>query len=109
MLGGNRDWMRLGISVESLTLVAICVADMIATLFFVLKGMATEQNPLMAACINHSPATFVLVKIASFVPFVVAVEVYRRSNPEFARRACLCAIGLYVVAFVALTLKTNVV
>jgi hypothetical protein len=100
--------MRLKISIESIVLIAICLADMLTTLYLVLKGMATEQNPIMAACIRHSPATFVLVKLVSFVPFVVAVELYRRRNPEFARRACLYAIGLYVVAFVVLTISTNV-
>ncbi len=100
--------MRLRISTESLILVAICMADMLATLYFVLNGMATEQNPIMAACIKHSPAMFVLVKMVSFVPFVIAVELYRRKNPGFARKACLYAIALYVVTFVALTLGTNV-
>jgi hypothetical protein len=100
--------MRLKISIESIVLIAICLADMFATLYLVLNGMATEQNPIMAACIRHSPATFVLVKLVSFVPFVVAVELYRRRNPGFARKACLYAIGLYVVAFVVLTIGTNV-
>jgi len=100
--------MNLRISTESLVLVTICMADMLATLYFVLNGMATEQNPIMAACIGHSPAMFVLVKMASFVPFVVAVELYRRRNPDFARKACLYAIVLYVVTFVALTLGTNI-
>lgn len=101
--------MRVRVSVESLILVAICLADMLSTLYFVMSGAATEQNPIMAACINHSPVMFVLVKIASFVPFVIAVELYRRKNPDFATKACRCAIVLYVVSFVALTLKTNMV
>lgn len=100
--------MRVKISAESLILVAICVADMLVTLYFVLAGVAVEQNPIMAACINYSPATFVLVKLASFVPFVVAVELYRRKNPGFARAVCRWAIGVYLVTFIALTLGTNV-
>lgn len=100
--------MRLGISVESLVLIAVCTADMLSTLFLVLKGLAIEVNPLMAACINHGPGVFVLVKVASFVPFVVAVELYRRRNSEFARAACRCAIALYLITFTALTLGVNV-
>jgi hypothetical protein len=99
--------LRLFISVESLILIGICTADMLATLYLVTRGVATEQNPLMAACIAHGPATFVLVKIASFVPFVIAVELYRRRNPGFARKTCLCAILLYLVTFCALTIGTN--
>lgn len=101
--------MRVRVSIESLILVAICLADMISTLYFVLVGVAVEQNPLMAACIDHSPMTFVLVKMASFVPFIIAIELYRRKNPDFAIKACRCAILLYVVAFVTLTLGTNIV
>lgn len=100
--------MRVKICAESLILIAICVADMLATLWFVLSRMAVEQNPIMAACINHSPATFVLIKLVSFVPFVVAVELYRRRNPGFARAACRWAIGVYLATFVALTLGTNI-
>jgi len=100
--------MKFRVSIESLVLAGICLADMFSTLFFVLRGSAVEQNPLMAACLNHSPAMFVLVKILSFVPFIIAVELYRRKNERFARLACRCAIMLYTVTFVTLTLKTNI-
>jgi len=52
---------------------------------------------------------FVLVKVASFVPFVVAVEYYRRKNASFARLACRSAIALYLVTFVVLTVHTNLI
>ncbi len=99
--------MRSRISAESIILIVICLADMFSTLYFVLRGLATEQNPIMAACLNHSPGMFVLVKLVSFVPFVIAVELYRRRNPSFALAACRCAIALYVIAFTALTLGIN--
>lgn len=100
--------MQLRVSRESLVLIVICLADMFSTLFFVMRGAAVEQNPIMAACLKHSPAAFILVKLASFVPFVIAVELYRRRNPAFARLACRSAIVLYLVTFVALTLGTNI-
>jgi hypothetical protein len=103
----TRLWTKLNVGVESLVLIAICLADMLVTLILVTQGRAVEQNPLMAACLNHGPATFVLVKIASFLPFVIAIELYRRRNPGFARRACLCAICLYVAVFCALTIGAN--
>lgn len=99
--------MKYRISLESTILVFICMADMLVTLYCVMAGFATEQNPLMAACINRSPWMFVLVKMISFVPFVVAIEVYRRKNPAFALGACRCAIALYLVAYVVLTVGVN--
>ena len=99
--------MNSKVSTESLILVAICLVDMLSTLFFVLRGYAVEQNPLMAGCLRHSVTAFVLVKLVSFVPFIVAVELYRRRNASFARLACRSAIALYLVALVALTLGTN--
>jgi len=88
-------------------LVGICLADMISTLFFVLRGAAVEQNPLMRVCLDASPWVFVLVKLASFIPFVLAVELYRKKNAAFARLACPISIVAYVVTFVVLTVGCN--
>lgn len=99
--------MKLRVSTESLILIVICTLDMLSTLFFVNRGSAMEQNPLMAACLRHSVMTFVLVKIASFVPFVIAIELYRKKDAAFAQIVCRCAIVLYVVTFVVLTLGIN--
>ena len=101
--------MKSRVSTESLVLVTICLADMFATLFFVMRGCAVEQNPLMAACLRRGPVVFVLVKLASFVPFIVAVELYRRRDALFARLACRSAIVLYLVTFAALTIRTNLI
>ncbi|MCE5323637.1 DUF5658 family protein [bacterium] len=99
--------MKYRVSIESLILVGICLADMLVTLYCVLANIAVEQNPIMAACINKSPGVFVVVKMLSFVPFVVAIEMYKKRNPDFARNACRCAIGLYVITFAILTLGVN--
>lgn len=99
---------KIKVSAESLVLIGICLADMISTLFFVLRGQAVEQNPLMKVCLDQSPLVFVLVKLASFIPFVLAVELYRRKNEEFARFACRTAIAAYIVTFVVLTVGCNV-
>ena len=96
------------VSIESLALVAICMADMIATVIFVALGWAFESNPLMAACIRHSVYTFIAVKTASFIPLIVACEYYRRHNPAYVRTALRTAIVLYLIAYVALITKENV-
>ncbi len=100
--------MKYKISIESLILIAICLADMLVTLHCVSIGIAKEQNPIMAACIKFSPWMFVFVKILSFVPFVIAIEWYRKQNPDFALKACRSAIAIYVVAYVGLTLGVNI-
>ena len=99
--------LKSKVSAESLVLVGICLADMLSTLFFVLRGRAIEQNPLMAVCLSQSPWVFVLVKLASFVPFVLAVELYRKRNAAFARFACRSAIAAYLVTFTVLTIGCN--
>jgi len=95
------------VSIESIILSLICLADMLSTLALVSMGRAAEQNPLMAACLDHSPVTFVIAKVASFLPFIIAVEWYRRKKPEFARSATRLAIVLYLSAYVILTAIVN--
>ena len=92
---------------ETIVLVFICLADMISTMYFVAMGMAVEQNPIMASFLDKGPAVFILAKIVSFLPFVVAVEICRRKNPNFAKIACRWAIGAYLAAYVMLTLGVN--
>ncbi len=99
--------MKVRVCIESVVLVTMCLADMLFTLYCVMRGVATEQNPIMAACMSRSLALFVLVKMLSFVPFVVMIEWYRHRKPEFARSVCRCAIALYLIAFVALTAGSN--
>jgi uncharacterized membrane protein len=99
--------MRSYISTESVVLTLICLADMLSTLVLVTLGYAAEQNPLMAACLQRGPATFVLVKALSFIPFVVTIEWYRRKKPVFARNAGRAAILSYLIVYIALTLRAN--
>jgi hypothetical protein len=54
--------MRYKVSAESIILVAICTADMLLTAYAVTAGFGTEQNPLMAACLERGVWTFIGVK-----------------------------------------------
>ncbi|MBI2843479.1 MAG: hypothetical protein HYX78_08775 [Armatimonadetes bacterium] len=99
--------MNCKISMESIVLSLLCLADMLSTLILVSLGVAVEQNPLMAACLRHSPVTFLLIKTASFVPFILLTEWYRRRNPAFARSAARIAIVLYASTYVILTAGVN--
>lgn len=99
--------MSLKLSPESIILSAICIADMLITVFLVKHGMAMEQNPLMASCIRQSYTTFIIVKLLSFLPFVAVTEWYRKYNPEFARTAARIAIVAYTISYAVLTIGTN--
>ena len=101
--------MRVNICLESFVLSIICMADMLSTLFLVSMGIAVEHNPLMAACLRHSTVTFVFIKTASFVPFIIITEMYRRKNPTFARASLRIAIFLYISIYVILTARTCIV
>jgi hypothetical protein len=52
--------------------------------------------------------SFAVAKIASFLPFVVVTEWYRRHNPHFARQATRAAIVVYVVTYVVITAGVNI-
>jgi len=101
--------MKMLISTESIILTLICIADMFSTLVLVSLGYATEKNPLMAACFKHSAITFLVVKTVSFMPFIIVVEWYRRHKPQFARNATWAAIILYILAYVTITARVNMV
>jgi len=99
--------MARTITAESKILIAICLADMLSTVIAVLSGFAVEYNPLMAACIRRGIWVFIFVKLISFAPFILAVEYYRRKNPEFSRNACRSAIVLYIIVYIGLTIRAN--
>jgi hypothetical protein len=95
------------ISIESILLAAICLADMITTVIMVSAGIAVESNPIMSACLRHGPTFFIVVKLISFVPFIVVTEWYRRKNPAFSRAASRAAIVIYMFAYITLTARVN--
>ena len=100
--------MHLKISPESKLLAAICIIDMALTVVLVQFRLATEQNPLMAACLNRGAATFVLIKLLSFTPFVIVAELHRRRNPAFVKTATRCAIVLYLGIYTSVFICANV-
>ena len=99
--------MRLKISRECALLAAICTVDMLLTLTVVQFRLATELNPLMAACLHRGAAVFVGVKLLSFVPFIALAEIHRRRNPAFVRTATRCAIFLYLGAYTTILVHAN--
>jgi hypothetical protein len=86
-------------------LLAVGLADLFTTLFWVATGRAIEVNPIMAAVLRLGVGPFVLAKLSTLAAFVCVVEWYRRRrNPVFARVVgnitLFGYLGIYAVAFV---------
>lgn len=76
------------------------MADLFVTLVVVQMGIAIESNPLLAWTFQYGPVYFALVKIASFIPGVWAIEMCRLQNARFASWASRAAVyGYFAVYF----------
>jgi len=91
----------------SMVLLFICTLDMLTTLYFVTHGMAVEVNPLMNAFFKISPLAFVMAKLVSFVPFIIAIELYKKYNARFTSIATRFTIVAYSVIYVIATVGAN--
>jgi len=87
------------VSYESMLIAGICMLDLVTTLFWVSQGMAREANPLMNHFLQMGAAPFVLVKVLTFMPAIVAAEWYRPHNPVLVLRTMRWAIFLYISAY----------
>jgi hypothetical protein len=79
---------------------AICLLDLMTTLYWVGQGYAREGNPLMAFFIQQGPSPFIAAKIAAFLPAVAAAEWYRPRNPRLITRLLRWVIAGYLVLYV---------
>lgn len=108
MVGQNR--LRLGqssvstwkalLAWDSLTLLTICLADMLSTLYFVHAHMAVESNPVMAYWLNMGDGPFCIAKILSFLPLLIVAAHYRQSRPKLVQLSLRGAIVLYLTIYV---------
>lgn len=91
-------------SKESRILLVIYVADLLATIWLITTGQATEGNPIMSYYLSKGWLPLVAIKAMLFVLPVFVLEWCRRSRPVFVHRMLRFAIavylGLYVVALI---------
>ena len=85
-------------------LLAVGLADLLTTLFWLATGQAVEVNPIMAAVLRAGVWPFVIAKLGTLVAYVGIMEWYRRRrNPVFARVVgnitLIGYIGIYAIAF----------
>lgn len=96
---------------ESTLLIAICVADLIATLFLLKNGVASEGNPLMAFYLTYGVGTFVMAKLTLVIMPIFIAEWSRQYRPRFVkymlRTAIVAYVGVYIGLFSVINLAPN--
>ena len=90
-----------------MVLLFICTLDMLTTLYFVTHGFAVEINPIMNAFFKISPLAFVAAKLISFIPFIIAIEMYKKHNARFTSIATRFTIVAYSIVYVVATVGAN--
>lgn len=98
--------MRI-VSSETITLVCICILDLITTLYFMSCGIAYEANPMMAGVLSYGVSAFVGVKLLSVLPFVVLIEIYRLSEPQKAKNITRGVCVVYLLLYTYVTMSAN--
>ena len=100
--------LRLTVSKEGLSLIAICIADAVLTVALVSLGFAREANPLMARCLSHGLITFYSIKLGVSLCAVAAAELYAKLNPVFVRKALQTGTVAYLSLYLGMVLIVNV-
>src|SRR5438128_1700237 len=91
--------VRVQVSPETQVLAAICVFDMLTTIYFVKTGAAVEANPLLAVAFKYGYLSFALAKLViSLVPLAL-IETLRPSRPQFCTVMLRIGIAGYVICY----------
>ena len=93
--------LRRAVSNETIWLSAICLLDLITTLYWVSQGQAREGNPALAFFLDQGVFPFVAVKLFTFVPALIIAEWYRPRNPRLISKALQWTIIGYLFLYVA--------
>lgn len=89
---------RRSVTLDSILLVFVTMADAAWTVYLVGRGLAIEANPFMAHVLAYGPAAFVAVKLLYTLPLIVVCEWLREFRPQFATYA----LRLTLIAYLAL-------
>jgi Domain of unknown function (DUF5658) len=92
---------------ETLIVAALCLVDLISTLFFVRHHQAGEGNVVMDFYLQHGVLSFVGAKCLLFVPALVMAEWYRRRNPRLIIKTLRFVIVLYITFYSVGVLQAN--
>ena len=95
------------IAFDTLVLILICLFDLLTTLFFISLDIAIEANPIMAYALSQGVHYFIWVKVCSFLPFSVLIEIYRRQEPFKAKVITRIVWVIYLGMYLYGTLTLN--
>ena len=80
--------------------------DAIATLLWIILGVAEEANPLMAALIDASPLLFLAVKL-TVIPMLSIFLWYHRKNKKFNMGLHFLCVVYAVIIIIHLVIGLN--
>jgi len=92
---------------ETWILAAICLVDLITTLWFVRHGGASEGNPVMNFYLQQGVLPFVVAKCVLFLGPLLVLEWARRRNPRFVLTMLRVGIALYLGLYGAVVWRIN--
>jgi hypothetical protein len=93
---------------ESLILAALCMLDMLVTVWLVQRGSAIEGNPILRFYLELSLGTFIGVKILLSIGPLIVLERLRHRRPQLVQRLLRVGIVLYLVVYCVGVLRLNV-
>ena len=99
--GGIASLKRRAVTLESILLVLVTMADSAWTIYLVQRHLAVEANPFMAQVLGYGPIVFVAVKLLYTLPLILVCEWLREFRPAFAHSALritlIAYLGLYAL------------
>ncbi|MCE5199101.1 MAG: DUF5658 family protein [Armatimonadota bacterium] len=98
--------MRL--SKESVILIYIAVADLVATLLLLRSDKASEGNPMMAVFLGYSIGAFIVAKLALTLAPVFLFEWAKQFQPAFVLRMMRLTIAMYLLVYLLLFFTINI-
>src|SRR5512142_1409053 len=87
-------YLGMKLSRETAVILAICLADLLTTIWLVRCHGAVEANPLMRPFLDHGLFTFVLAKSFFCLAPLAVLEWARRQHPVFVQTALRTGIAL---------------
>lgn len=92
---------------ESWILAAVCIADLITTLWLVGNQGAREGNPVMDFFLMQGIFAFIVAKLALFTVPIAILEWARRRRPLFVQAMLRLAICGYVGSYALVVWRIN--
>ncbi len=105
-LPNGPNMLKTSVSIQTILLAAIGLADLISTIVLLQLGLAEEANPLMRALLPFGWPVFVTVKCATLVAYFYTITWYRQRHPRKASFIENAALASYL--FVYITLFTTI-